>query len=151
LNSQFWNVLQINFPASILWKLWFFWIFYFLRVCPFFVDSVDSFGKRNEKKKLRNQYWSRAKLYIILNTDYGYPLWSLFSSKSQTFGAFGVFSSDLSALSFWYCTVSPLCLPLINHYFYKKLSLYIQIPNIYLWLGFEFGPQRIRDLAIVCL
>ena len=42
--------------------------------------------------------------------------------------------------------------PLINHYFYKKLILYIQIPNIFLGLGFEFefGPQRIRDLAIVC-
>jgi hypothetical protein len=48
-------------------------------------------------------------------------------------------------------TVSP-CFPLINHYFYKKLSLYIQIPNIYLGLGFEFefGPHRISDLAIVC-
>ena len=41
--------------------------------------------------------------------------------------------------------------PLINHYFYKKLSLYIQIPNIYLGLRFEFGPQRIRHLAIVCV
>ena len=39
------------------------------------------------------------------------------------------------------------CFPLFNHYFYKKLSLYIQIQNIYLELGFEFGPQRIRDLA----
>ena len=38
---------------------------------------------------------------------------------------------------------------LINHYFYKRLSLYIPIPNIYLGLGFEFGPERIRDLAIV--
>ena len=36
---------------------------------------------------------------------------------------------------------------LIIHYFYKKLSPYIQIPNIL--LGFEFGPQRIRDLASV--
>ena len=45
--------------------------------------------------------------------------------------------------------VSP-CFPLINHYFYKKLSLYIQITNVYLGLEFEFGPQRIRDLAIVC-
>ena len=37
--------------------------------------------------------------------------------------------------------------------FTKKLSLCIDIPNIYLGLGFEFefGPQRIRDLAIVCL
>ena len=33
----------------------------------------------------------------------------------------------------------------------KKVSLYIHIPNIYLGLGFEFWPQRIRDLAIVCL
>jgi hypothetical protein len=31
-----------------------------------------------------------------------------------------------------------------------KLSLYIHIPNIYLQLGFEFGPQRIGDLAFVC-
>jgi hypothetical protein len=46
-------------------------------------------------------------------------------------------------------TVSP-CFPLINHYFYKNLSFYIQIPNIDLRFGFEFGPQRIRDLAIVC-
>ena len=39
---------------------------------------------------------------------------------------------------------------LINHYFYNNLCLYIQIPNIYLGLGFEFGPQRIRDLAFLC-
>ena len=41
------------------------------------------------------------------------------------------------------------CFPLINHYFYKKLGLYILLPNIYLGMGFEFGPQRIGDLAIV--
>ena len=29
----------------------------------------------------------------------------------------------------------------------KKLSLYIYIPNIYFGLGFEFGLQRIRNLA----
>ena len=32
----------------------------------------------------------------------------------------------------------------------KDLSLYIHIPNIFLRLGFEFGLQRIRDLALVC-
>ena len=42
------------------------------------------------------------------------------------------------------------CFPLINYYFYKELSLYIRIPNIHLELGFEIGPQRIRNLAIVC-
>ena len=67
------------------------------------------------------------------------------------FGAFGVFSVNLSVpiLVLW---VPCPCFPLINHYSYKKLSLYIQIPNIYLGLGFEFefGMQRIRELAIVC-
>ena len=61
-----------------------------------------------------------------------------FSSKSQTFGQinFGEFG----------------CFPTIyNHpFWYNTLSLYTQIPNIYLGLGFEFGPQSIRDLAIVC-
>ena len=39
------------------------------------------------------------------------------------------------------------CFPLINHYFYKKVSLYIQIPNIYMGLGFRL--QRISDLAFL--
>ena len=57
-------------------------------------------------------------------------------------GAFGVFSAELSApiLVQW-----PF-FPKFNYYFYKKLSFSIHIPNIYLGLGFEFGPQR----AFVC-
>ena len=34
--------------------------------------------------------------------------------------------------------------------FLQKLSLYTQIPNIYMGLGFEFGLEGIMDLAIVC-
>jgi hypothetical protein len=64
-------------------------------------------------------------------------------------GAFGVFLADLSAPILVLCVACP-CFPLINHYFYKKLSIYIQIPNIYLGLGFDFRPGRFRDLAIVC-
>ena len=48
---------------------------------------------------------------------------------------------------------SPLSMFSINQpLFLQKLSLYIQIPNIYLGLGFEFEfeLQKIRDLAIVC-
>ena len=78
--------------------------------------------------------------------------WSLFSLNFRAFGlgrqigqinswAFGVFLAKLSAP----ILVSP-CFPLFNHYFYKKLSLYIHIPNIYL----GFGLQRIRHLAFVC-
>ena len=65
-------------------------------------------------------------------------------------GAFGVFSAKLWApiLVQW---VPYPCFPLFNYYFYKKLSLYMHIPNIYLELGFEFGPKRIRDLSFVCL
>ena len=63
--------------------------------------------------------------------------------------AFGVFSAKLSLPILVQWVPCP-CFPLFNHYFYKKLSLYIHIPNIYLGLGFEFGPQRIRDLAFVC-
>ena len=85
--------------------------------------------------------------------DYGRPM-TLFSLKFQigqiNFGAFGVFLADLSAPILVQCSESLVrCFPLINHYFYKKLSLYIQIPNIYLGLGFEFGPQRTRDSVSV--
>ena len=62
---------------------------------------------------------------------------------------FGVFSADLSAPILVLLVFCP-CFPLINHCFYKKLSIYIQIPNIYLGFEFELGPQIIRDLSIVC-
>ena len=41
------------------------------------------------------------------------------------------------------------CVPLMNHYFYKKQRLNIQFPNIFLGLVFEFRPQKTRDLVIV--
>jgi hypothetical protein len=68
----------------------------------------------------------------------------------MSFGAFGVFLANLSApiLVLW---VPCPCFLLINHYFYNILSLYMQIPNVYLGLGFEFGPHRISDLAIMRL
>ena len=68
----------------------------------------------------------------------------------RQFGVFWVLSADLSAPILVLLWVPCPCFSLINHYFYKKLSLYIQIPNIYFRLGFEFGPQIIRDWAIVC-
>ena len=70
--------------------------------------------------------------------------------RQFSFGTFGVFLGDLSAPILVLRVPCP-CFLLINHYFYKKLSLYIQIPIVYLRLGFQFGLQRIRDLAIMCL
>ena len=69
--------------------------------------------------------------------------WSLFALKSRTFGLGQTNWADKfrciwvifgQTISTHFGTVSPC------HYFYKKLSLYIHIPNIYLGLGFEFGP-----------
>ena len=93
-----------------------------------------------------------------MSTDYGHPMKPLFL-KSRTFvlgqtnwadkfwGIWGIFGRTISTQAIF---VQCPCFPLFNHYFYKKLSLYIHIPNIYLGLGLEFGPQRIRDLAFMC-
>ena len=51
---------------------------------------------------------------------------------------------------FCYCESLVHIFLLFNHYFYKKLNLYVHIPNMYLRLGFEFGSQGSRDLAFVC-
>ena len=91
-------------------------------------------------------------------TDYGQPMMPSF--KSQTFGLgqtiwadklWGIWNIFGQFISTHFGIVSPLFpFPLFNHYFYKNQSLYIHIPNIYLGLGFEFGPQRIRNLDIGC-
>ena len=61
-------------------------------------------------------------------------------------GIWGIFEQFIGT---HFGTVSPLSMFSINQpLFLQKIILYIQIPNIYLSLGFEFGPQRIRDLAI---
>ena len=62
------------------------------------------------------------------------------------FGAFGGISANLSAPILVLWVPCPCFLLIINHYFHKKLNLYIQIPIF----EFEFGLQRIKELAIVC-
>ena len=77
--------------------------------------------------------------------------WGLFFVKipnfwaSKFWGIWGIFEQH----PFWFLVlwVSCPCFPLINHYFYKKLRLYIQIPNIYLGLGFEF-PLCVRSPCV---
>ena len=76
------------------------------------------------------------------------PNEAFFTLKSRNFGLGQTNWAD----KFWgntitahFVTVSP-CFPLFHHYFSKKRnSLYINTPNIYLGLGFEFefGLQRI--------
>ena len=77
------------------------------------------------------------------------PFWSFFQ-KSRTFGLgqtfwaetfWGIWGIFGRTISTHFGTVS-LCFPLFNHYFYKNLSLYIQLPNIYLGLGFNLGCKK---------
>jgi hypothetical protein len=102
------------------------------------------------------------KIHHVLTLDHGLrtPNEAFFNGNPELLGlgrqigqinswAFGVFSAELSAPILVQLVPCP-CFPLFNHYFYIKLGLYIHIPNIYLGLRFEFGPQRIKDLAFVC-
>ena len=94
-------------------------------------------------------------IHMHMHTDHGRPMkpfqnfWAKADNWADKFwGIWGIFGQVISTdLLQW--VPCPYFL-LFNHYFYKKLSLYIHISNMYLGLGFEFGPQRIRDLAFVC-
>ena len=54
------------FQLAFYENLDFFLDTFFLRMCPIFVDSDDSFGKKSIKRK---QFLMTAKLYIILNAQ----------------------------------------------------------------------------------
>ena len=62
-------------------------------------------------------------------------------------GHLGYFRPDYQH-PFWYCEFLFHVFHYFNHYFYKKTEPLH--PTIYLGVGFEFGPQRIWDLAFVC-
>ena len=65
---------------------------------------------------------------------------------------FVAFSEYMNFINTHFDTVSPLSIVSINQplFLQKTKPFYIQIRNSYLRLGFEFGLQRIWDLAIVC-
>ena len=83
--------------------------------------------------------------------DYGNPERAFFR-KSQTFGLGQTnWAGNLGGIGTHFVLWVPCpCFPLINHYFHKKLSLYIQMPKNYLGVGVEFWPERIGNLVIVC-
>ena len=89
----------------------------------------------------------KADCPMIISTDYGRPMKLFFIEITNFLGL----ARQFGQINFGAFGVSPLSMFSINQpLFLQKVSLYIQIPNIYLGLGFEFGLQRIRDLAIVC-
>ena len=80
-----------------------------------------------EKYAPTRWYWTRT-------TD---AQWSLFFIEIPKFwawadnlGRLGIFDQFIST-HFGNVWIPCHCFPLINHYLHKKLSLYIQIPNIY--------------------
>ena len=114
-------------------------------------ESFFSTKKQSHFSKI--PFWS---VVIVVPTVNGCPfhwnpeLWGLGRQIGQIIlGHLGYFRLNYQ-YPFWYSE------SLIHVFHYstiisiKKLSLYIHIPNIYLGLGFEFGLQRIRDLAFMC-
>ena len=97
---------------------------------------------------------------IHVYTDYWHPERGFFLWKSQTFGLgqtnwdeifwciWGIFSQFISTN---FVTVGSLSMFSISQpSFQQKLSLYTQIPTIFLGVRVKFGPERIRNLVIVC-
>ena len=119
-----------------------------------------------------DDFWDKKTWFGNLNfTNFEYlaprttdAQWSLFSLKSRTFGLgqtnwadkfWGIWVIFGRTIGTHFGTVSPLAMfSIIQPLFLQKTKpsyLYIRIPNIYFGLGFEFGSQRIRNLAFVCL
>ena len=119
---------------------------------------------------IRNPYLIKAH-----NPNFVMPLprtrdaqWRLFSSKFQTFGLGQTFWADkfggiwgifVQILVLWVpCPCFPLIMdffisrsPCINQpWFLQKTKLLYPHPKYLFGIGIWFGPQRIRDLAIVC-
>ena len=124
------------------------------------IDQSNSLFLSFEELKVNNNKYSYFKIWNFIKLANHRMTYT--RQKSWTFGLrqtnwadkfcgiWGIFGRTISA---HFGTVSPLSMFFSlfnNHYFYKRLSLYIHIPNVYLGLGFEFGPQRIRDLAFMC-
>ena len=102
-------------------------------------------------------------VHCSVTTDYGRPM-NPFFIEIQTFwllgqtnwtnefrGILGIFGQTKyqhplrysESLVHVFFNIQPLFLK-------KNISLYFHTPIIYQGLGFEFWPQRIRDLAFVC-
>ena len=156
------NVRKKGFLAQWPWALGFMMC---VKKCVPLLPLQDS---RNFFFRSPPIYWRLLRLIIFVHLAHGLrtPNEAFFHWNPKllglgrqigqiNFGAFGVFSAELSVPILVQWVPCPQIIPcpcflLFSHYFYKKLSLYIHIPNIYLGLGFEFGPKRIRDLAFVC-
>ena len=88
--------------------------------------------------------------------DYGRPMKPFFIEipnfwtwANQFWGIRGILGQTIST---HFSTVSPLSMFSINQsLFLQKTKPLYPHHQIYLGLGFEFVPQRIRDLAFVCL
>ena len=92
-----------------------------------------SHGLRTPNEPFSRKY----RTFGLGQTNWADKFWSIWGILSQT-----TYQHTVSSLSM-FSIIQPL-------FVQKTKSLYIPHPK-YLGLGFEFGPQRIRDLAFVCL
>ena len=84
----------------------------------------------NLKTKNKHSLRTPTETFFIFTFGLGQSNWA-----DKFWGIWGIFGQTIST---HFGTVSPLSInqvpltPLVNHYYYEKLSLYIQIQNIYL-------------------
>ena len=76
-------------------------------------------------------HWNPKLFGLTIRVDNFWDIW-------------GIFGRFITIVVLW---VTIPCFPLINQYFFKRLRLYIQFTNIFLGLGLEFGPQRIKGFS----
>ena len=135
-------------------------------------SCIDKKINVNVQKKAGYQYnaHTRPLFFSYICTTHGprTPNEASFLLKSQTFGLgktnradqfwgiWGIFVRTKYQHSFWNCESLVYVFHYSTNISTKKIGLYIsgplyvQLPNNFLGLRFEFGPQRIKDLAFVC-
>ena len=130
LQPGFRIVCTYNFLAELCWK----------------VALMDGISDITLSKYVRDMdYGCPMKPFFIVITIFGLGQ----TNWPDKIWGIWVFSVQISAPILVLWDTCP-CFPLFNCYFYKKLGLYIHIPNIYPGLRFEFEQKRIRNLAFVC-
>ena len=115
------------------------------------------FWKNESKKKC---FWDYLNLtsfgfsFILWSMDYGHPM-KPFSIEIHNFWAWADKLGHLGYFRPIYKLPTPIlvqfpCFPLFNHYFCKKVSVYVHNPNIWIWIwasknyGFSFHVSVVR-------
>ena len=102
-------------------------------------SSIRIEDVQNQQNGAEHGVWTPHEAFVF---GFGHTNWA-----DRLWVIWGIFGRFIST----HCgTVGSFLVHIFYYYFFKKLSLYIQIPKNYLGVGVKFGLERIRNLVIVC-